>query len=259
MHTVWCDGKDSAEAMILAAVGKGFSAVGFSSHTMLPAGDPGNLSPETAPAYFAEIRSLAEKYRDRIKVYCGVEADYMPGVCTADRSLYAHLGADYVIGSVHTVIKDGGRCPVDYSPDLLREGIAGLFAGNAEAFVRSYFEQERRMISTCDFDIIGHPDLVRKFNLKHPYFDETAPWYLEELRLTADTVAASNKIVEVNTGAISRGWLDDAYPSPVFRKLLRERGVKFILSSDAHSASAIDCAFDRFASAEDFLDFPRIY
>ena len=112
------------------------------------------------------------------------------------------------------------------------------------------------MVAEFDFDVIGHPDLVRKFNLKHPYFDETAPWYLEELRLTADAIAASGKIVEVNTGAISRGWLADAYPSPHFRQLLRERGVKFILSSDAHSADAIDCAFDRFASAEEYRAFP---
>ena len=35
-HTTWCDGKDSPETVILAAIGKGFSAIGFSSHAMLP-------------------------------------------------------------------------------------------------------------------------------------------------------------------------------------------------------------------------------
>ena len=62
--------------------------------------------------------------------------------------------------------------------------------------------------------------------------------------------------MEVNTGGIARGWIDDAYPSPFFRSLLRERGVRFILSSDAHSAAAIDCAFDRFAAAEAYVDSP---
>ena len=94
---------------------------------------------------------------------------------------------------------------------------------------------------------------MRKFNAKHPYFDEGVAWYLKELTTTADAVAASGKIAEVNTGAISRGWLDDAYPSPAFRKLLRERGVRFILSADAHSADAIDCAFDRFGDSEEFV------
>ena len=52
--------------------------------------------------------------------------------------------------------------------------------------------------------------------------------------------------------------MDDAYPSPYFRQLLRERGVCFILGSDAHSAAAIDCAFDRFAAAEDYVDTPTL-
>ncbi|MBQ5531396.1 MAG: histidinol phosphate phosphatase, partial [Kiritimatiellae bacterium] len=90
------------------------------------------------------------------------------------------------------------------------------------------------------------------FNAKHPYFDESAPWYLGELEATADAVAKTGRLVEVNTGGIARGWLDDAYPSPVFRAMLRERGARFILSSDAHSAQTIDCAFDRFVEEEKF-------
>jgi histidinol phosphatase-like PHP family hydrolase len=49
--------------------------------------------------------------------------------------------------------------------------------------------------------------------------------------------------------------MDDAYPSEPFRAILREKGVKFILGSDSHSAETIDCAFDRFGGAEDFVRF----
>ena len=75
MHTTGCDGKDSPAAMVETAVAKGFSSIGFSAHAMLPAGEPGNLTPDTAPLYFAEIRALAEKWRGRIEILCGVEAD----------------------------------------------------------------------------------------------------------------------------------------------------------------------------------------
>ena len=108
------------------------------------------------------------------------------------------------------------------------------------------------MVEKFNFEIVGHLDLVRKFNAKRPYFDEKADWYREEIGKTAAAVAKSGKIAEVNTGAISRGWLDDAYPSEEFRGMLREKGVKFILSSDAHAADAIDCAFDRFEKAEKY-------
>ena len=89
--------------------------------------------------------------------------------------------------------------------------------------------------------------------LKHPWFDENAPWYREEIERTADALARSGKCVEVNTGAIARGWLDEPYPSRRFRDALRARGVRFVLSSDAHSADSIDAAFDRFGDCEDFI------
>lgn len=256
-HTTWCDGKDTPETVIQAAIEKGFSAIGFSSHAMLPENLlDWVLIPGKAEAYAEEIRSLAEKYADKIKVFCGVEADYVPGGATPDRSTYASIKTDYIIGSVHFVkALDGFSVAVDLSPEDLAKGIKEHFGGSVEEYIRAYFAQEREMVADFDFDIVGHPDLVRKFNVKSPYFDENSPWYVEELVKTADAIAKSGKIVEVNTGAISRGWLDDAYPSSAFRDLLRARGVKFILNSDAHSADAIDCAFDRFAAVESYVDF----
>ena len=257
MHTTWCDGKDMPEAMVQAALDKGFAAIGFSSHALLPFSDPWTLQPDTVDAYVADIRSLAEKYKGRINILCGIEADFIAGKARPDRSVYSRLGLDFLIGSVHEVAApDGARVPVDHKPELLAECIALRFGGDAQAFVRDYFAAQREMAVSCDFDVIGHPDLVRKFNGTLRYFDENAEWYREELRLTADAFAASGKLVEVNTGGISRGWIDDAYPSPYFRQLLRARGIRFILSSDAHSAAAIDCAFDRFGTAEDYVSSP---
>ena len=243
--------------MVRAAIEKGFGAIGFSSHALLPISDPWTLQPDTVADYVADVRAVAEKYKDRIRVLCGIEADFISGLVRSDRSVYAPFHLDYVIGSIHEVVADGARIPVDHKPELLAEGIANSFGGDAQAFVRAYFAAEREMAATCDFDIIGHPDIIRKFNGVLHYFDESADWYNEELRLTADAFADSGKIVEVNTGGIARGWIDDAYPSPAFRDLLRERGVRFILSSDAHSAAALDCAFDRFDTAEDYVDSPR--
>ena len=252
-HSTWCDGRNTPAEMAEAAVAKGFSALGFSSHALLPGRQEGMLSPETISGYAADVRAVRDRLAGEIEIFLGVEADYVPDFATPSKAAYAHLGLDYVIGSVHFVARGGVRYAVDHSPELLERGIAEGFGGDGDAFVRAYFAAEREMVARFDFDVVGHPDLVRKFNAKLPWFDESAAWYEEELRATADAIAASGKLVEVNTGAISRGWLDDAYPSPHFRDLLRERGVKFVLSSDAHAASGLDCAFDRFSSAEHFV------
>ena len=254
-HSSWCDGRDSTERMASAAIEKGFAALGFSSHAMLPGSFlDWALTPEKAPRYAAEVRSLAARLASRIRILCGVEADYLPGEAEPSHAVYAAVSPDYVIGSVHFVrAADGAAVAVDASPRELADGIRDHFGGSAEALVKAYFSAVRESLA-FDFDIVGHPDLVRKFNLRHPYFDEAADWYREELELTADAIAASGKIVEVNTGAIARGWLDDAYPSAEFRALLRRRGVRFVLGSDAHAADAVDCAFDRFAAAEEYVE-----
>ena len=259
-HTTWCDGKDTPRAVVEAAIAKGFGAIGFSSHSMLPEDDTDwVLTPDKAVRYAAEIRALAAEFAPRLRILCGVEADYVPGGATPSKAAYGAMAPDYMIGSIHFVVApDGGRVPVDHSPELLASGIRDHFGGSAEAFVRAYYAQERDMVRMFDFDVVGHPDLVRKFNAKHPYFDETAKWYRDEVEATAEAIAASGKVVEVNTGAISRGWLDDAYPSASFRGLLRAKGVKFALSSDAHAADAIDCAFDRFGDAEEYLSAPPV-
>lgn len=259
-HTVWCDGRNTVEEVILSAIGRGFDVIGFSSHSTYPEDNECTVPVEMLPCYFSEVRSLASKYSGRIRVLCGMEADYIPGTTDPDRSRYAVFAPDYIIGSVHYVVApDGERVPVDHTPALLSDGIARHFNGDVQAFLHAYFSQERDMVKLFDFDIVGHPDLCRKFNLKHPYFDEGAKWYLDELRLTAKAIAESGKLVEVNTGAISRGWLDDAYPSAAFRTMLRGQGVEFILDSDSHSADTLDCAFDRFADAENFVHpaFPK--
>ena len=254
-HTVWCDGEDEPEAVILSAIEKGFDEIGFSSHCTYPDDSACTVPSAKLADYCADIRALSAKDSVRIRVLCGIEADYIPGSTDPSRARYAAFAPDYIIGSVHYVIaSDGVRVPVDHTPPLLRDGIDAHFRGDAEAYIRAYFAQEREMVRMFDFDVVGHPDLVRKFNVKFPYFDENAQWYRDEISLTADAIAASGKYVEVNTGAISRGWLDDAYPSATFRALLRERGVKFILSSDSHAASTLDCAFDRFAPAGPYVE-----
>ena len=254
-HSTWCDGKATPEEMVLGALARGFDTLGFSSHAMLPA-DPYDwtLTTATVQGYAAEIRALAERYAGRIRILTGVEADYVKGACTPDRAAYASIRPDYIIGSVHFVVApDGAWVAVDNTPEILVADVRDHFRGRYEDFIRAYFEQQREMVRTCDFDIIGHPDLCRKFNGRLGYLDESAAWYRAELEATAEAFAASGRVVEVNTGAISRGWMDDAYPSAAFRDLLRARGVRFLLSSDAHAVEGLDCAFDRFGDTEAFL------
>ena len=63
------------------------------------------MRPEDVPKYQAEVRALAEKYKDKIEILCGVEQDACSTAPTED--------FDYVIGSVHYVEKNGMYYCVD--------------------------------------------------------------------------------------------------------------------------------------------------
>ena len=250
-HSTWCDGKNTPEEMTLAAITKGFDVLGFSSHMASPLDLEETVDPARYTDYAADVRKVAAKYADRIKVLCGAEADYIPGVTAPEKRRYSSFRPDYLIGSVHYVsAPDGALVSVDNTPQILQDGINRHFGGSARAYIERYFEQQTEMLG-FDFDIVAHPDLVRKFNRKFPYFDENAPWYLAARHRFALALAESGKTTEINTGAISRLWLDEPYPAADFRAELADLGVKMIYSSDSHSTDSLDCRWDRFGLAAD--------
>ena len=257
VHTAWSDGTDGPDAVAQAALAGGFAAIGVSDHVALPAAPPDApffVDAARAAAYAADVRATAARFAGRLPVFLGAEADYIPGLADPDRATCAALAPDYVIGAVHFVLAPDGALVNVAARRGAREAVAARFGGSAERLVRAYFAAQREMVARFDFDIVAHPDVVRKTNRADPWFDESAPWYREELERTADAIAAAGRLVEVNTAALSHVDAHvDASPSPAFRALLRARGVRFVLASDAHSAGALDRGFDRFAACEAFV------
>ena len=90
-HTQFCDGSNTAEEMIEQALQLGFSSLGFSSHCDPPQGVSMDVD-----AYLAEIRSLQEKYRDKLEILRGVELD---NVMSPDMA----PDVEYRIGSTHMI------------------------------------------------------------------------------------------------------------------------------------------------------------
>ena len=74
-HTSFCDGKNTAEEMILAAIGQGFSEYGFSEHGYTSFDTSYCLTEEKTEEYKREILRLKKKYKDKIKIYLGIELD----------------------------------------------------------------------------------------------------------------------------------------------------------------------------------------
>lgn len=249
-HSTFCDGKETAEAMAQAAVRKGFQVLGFSSHAMYPFCNDWHIhAPDGYRAYLSEIGRLKEAYREQLEILCGFEADFIPGLTRPDKDGadgYGQFSPDFIIGSVHYVVGNGGYFEADGPLQETRERIGRYFDGDVRKAVSAYFASERQMLAESRFTILGHADLVRRQNPRdtEPLFDEEADWYTEELEKTADAIARADVIVEINTGGMARCNLAGPYPSPAFLRLLHARKVPVTINSDAHRSEYLDFAFD---------------
>lgn len=244
-HTNYCDGKNTPEEMVKEAIERGFDILGFSSHSMYPFAGTWHIPAKQFDDYTNDVRKCAEKYKDKIAILCGFEADYVPLITKPDFSAYKKLSPDFLIGSVHYIFTPSGRLAVDYPADRLKTKITELYNDNPQKMAEDYFALEREMLEKAHFSIIGHADLVRKNNAKLNMFNENDMWYKKEIEKTADAIQKAGVIAEINTGAIARGTMDDVYPSEEFLHLLYERNVPVTISSDCHNKEMLDCAFDR--------------
>jgi len=237
LHTHFCDGKNTPEEMIESAINMGLTTIGFSGHSYTDFDGSFCMSLENSELYYEKITALKEKYKNKIKVLCGIELDYFSDQPT-DRY-------DYVIGSVHYVEKDGICYSVDDTKQILLDAVAEHFGGDIYAYCESYFNKVETVIEKTKADIIGHLDLISKFNENGSCFDGNHPRYVAAWKKAVDRLLPYGKPFEINLGAISRGYRKAPYPSEDMIKYIASKGGKFILSSDSHSADCICFEFEK--------------
>ena len=243
-HSTFCDGKNPPEEMIRAAEKLGFVSLGFSGHASQGFDLEYSMTAETQRAYFETVRALGSAAK--LRVWAGLEQDtFAPDALKAEN----RRAADYVIGSAHYVSLDfhGRTVAVDGEPALLRQDIEEKCGEDALELARQYFDVHVSGLLRDRPDIIGHFDLVRKYALSESFFDETSPEYR---RLALDALERAfpcGGVLEVNTGAIARGYRDDPYPTAELLGAWREMGGRTTITSDCHDAAKLDCAFERAA------------
>lgn len=234
-HTLFSDGKNSPEEMIQAAIAQGLDTIGISDHSYTFFDESYCMAKARIPEYRQIIADLKEKYQGQIRVLCGIEQDFYSRESTA--------GYDYVIGSVHYLYVHGRYVPVDETPEILLEAVQNHFGGDIYNLCEFYFETVSRVVSQTGADIIGHFDLIQKFNEGDRLFDSHHPRYVAAAQNAALELLKTGKVFEINTGAMSRGYRTVPYPAPELRQFIREQGGHFIESSDSHNSKTLCYGF----------------
>ena len=94
-------------------------------------------------------------------------------------------------------------------------------------------------------DIIGHFDLVTKFNADGSLFDTNDPRYISARKNAADKLIATPAVFEVNTGGMARGYTKTPYPEKSIIDYLKKNGVRLIYSSDCHDKNYLLYEYDK--------------
>ena len=234
-HSVFCDGRDTPEEMALAAIEKGFSALGFSGHSFFASDADFSMSEEKQRVYREEVLRVKEKYKDKIDIFLGIEQDsWSPPLA------YPY---DYVIASVHNLRRDGVFCPIDHNADLMLKNLEAHFGGDQELYAEAYFAELVQLFDKIPAaDVIGHVDLITKYD--EVLSIRRSARYFSMAKEAVRRLAKYGKPFEINTGAIGRGYRTVPYPAPELLSVIRGEGGRIVINSDCHHKDFLDCGFD---------------
>ena len=237
-HSTFCDGKDTPESTVLRAIELGFDSIGFSSHS--PSSKYSlSLHQDKVNAYKDEVYRLKEVYKDKIKVYCGLEEE-----------LYSDEGFDgfeYIIGAVHYLKKDGELLNIDVSnPDDLKTRVDKYFDGSYLKIAKHYYETVCKLHTESRYkiDFIAHFDIIAKFFEKVDFIDQDSKIYRGYALDALKFITEKGYPLEINTGGCARGYRSIPYPAPFILKELNKMGGRILISSDCHDNSKLDLMFN---------------
>lgn len=229
-HSTFCDGRDSVESIVECAIQKGFKYLGFSSHSYIKGDDCWTIKENGLPEYVNEVLRVKEKYKSQISIFLGIEQD------TCSNSYDYNF--DYIIGSMHSIEKNGKIYPTDQNLESFQKLLENIYLNDLESLCKDYFEQLQERVAKTKADIIGHFDLITKYfevlNLSIPKN------YLKYAENAIKNIIKDVKIFEINVGGMARGHKTMPYPSREILVLILKHGGSVIINSDCHNKDKLD-------------------
>ncbi|MDQ6967699.1 MAG: histidinol-phosphatase HisJ family protein [Mariprofundaceae bacterium] len=215
------------------AIRLGLKEIGMSDHSPMPDGFDAawRMAAEELPDYLMEVEGVRDELVSKLSVRVGLEADFHPGTEEAVQAMIDGYAWDYVMGSVHYI----GDWAFD-NPDEEKH----WQHVNVEDAYCDYFDLVARSAATGMFDIIGHPDLIKKFGQRAPKNSKRVD-HAESLMLEA--VQASNTVLEISSAGL-RKPVGEIYPHTRIVKKAAAMGIAFCFGSDAHAPVEVGYGMD---------------
>ncbi len=240
IHTAFSD--DSSypmETVVQDAIGLGLEEICFTDHVdyglkrdwddprgiRYRPGDVGEAEwmPATNvdyPRYYEAVTALRNQYRDRISIKLGLEFGIQRHTIPEYEAIFSKYPFDFIILSIHQ-IEDRELWNQKYQNPLTQE----------EAYLGYYQELLTVMERYHDYSVLGHLDLISRYDKRGGYpFEKVKPLVAEILK----TAIRDGKGIELNTSSRRYG-LPDLTPSREILKLYRDLGGTILtIGSDSH-------------------------
>lgn len=218
----------SLEEYIQRGIDIGLSQIGLSDHMPLVHVDSSTYYPEMAmpleelPRYVEEAFRLKQKYASAISVRVGLEADYIEGWEREIEQIIKDYPWDYVIGSVHFL----GEWDVsDFRQVHQWEG-QDIF----QVYQR-YYDAVMKAARTGFYDIMGHLDVIKRFNYR-----PEQQWQEQIIELELQVLAAvaeAGIAMELNASGLTKPCAE-MFPSERILKAAVLQSIPLTIGSDAH-------------------------
>ena len=220
-HTFRCHhAGGSDEEYVLQAIDAGVAELCFADHTPYPMDgycSRFRMPLEDAADYFESLSALREKYRDKIKILIGFEAEYYPRWFDGLLRFLEDYPCDYLIQGQHFLGNE-----IDPKERHVTKPI------DDEAELARYVSQTCEGMKTGVFSYLAHPDV---FN-----FSGDEATYRKHMQKLCETANEMELPLELNGLGIRDAR---SYPDLRFWKLAGECGCKAVYGCDAHSPDVV--------------------
>jgi histidinol-phosphatase (PHP family) len=230
MHTPLCrHARGEPDEYARHALATGLTEIGFSDHSpmMRDDFDAWRMRLDQLDEYVEKVRRVQRDF-SRLATRLALEVDYLPDHEDWIRDLSARQPWDYLIGSVHYL---PGNWAVDHQDNL-----ADWETRDVWEIWSSYFDRLTSAAASGLFDIIGHPDLPKKFG--HKPARDCTPLYERFLEAASRHGCA----LDINTAGLRKPCVE-IYPSADFLRLAFDRRVPITFGSDAHTPEEVGMNF----------------
>lgn len=215
-HTKHCKhGTGTSEEHIIAAINAGLTEIGISEHVPIKNRDLLRISYEEFDQFATELNNLKYKYGKKIKIYFGLECEYVEEYMPQFLELKARYNIDYLILGQH------------FSETTQDQNY--YFQTNNLKMVRQYIDSIIVGLDTKEFAFLAHPDII--FNIQEP----TVKW-LEECRRLFAYCEENKIIIELNCNGLRK---KRGYPHSKFWEMAGEYDLQVVINDDAHHPDEI--------------------